>query len=257
MKQLYELLIYPLSVIEEPFWDFVLLTIIGSISFIIAWNFVGETGIRGKAGSILHWTIRIIVMFTLCMITSLIIKLIVFIYSIPLVIWIVIGVIMVLIGLIFVVLKLTILSKKEKKKSSIDKQKNRYIVLMKRIINNYYDKRTNILKQADIVDKNNSDDKYIYAEIEDMLMKEKLIMKDKDKNDVIEFRTIIFLEKYVKDSMSYTINVLVFIITFVTLISSTLEPFDKGYNDIFLLVLLILIIVVIFKSLPKDKQQNQ
>lgn len=161
MKQLYELLIYPLSVIEEPFWDFVLLTIIGSISFIIAWNFVGETGIRGKAGSILHWTIRIIVMFTLCMITSLIIKLIVFIYSIPLVVWIVIGVIIVLIGLIFVVLKLTILSKKEKKKSSIDKQKNRYIVLMKRIINNYYDKRTNILKQADVIDKNNSDDKYI------------------------------------------------------------------------------------------------
>jgi len=63
MKQLYELLTFPLSVIEDPFWDFVLLTIIGSISFIIAWNFVGETGIRGKAGSILHWTIRIIVMF--------------------------------------------------------------------------------------------------------------------------------------------------------------------------------------------------
>lgn len=255
MKQLYELLTYPLSVIEDPFWDFVLLTIIGSISFIIAWNFVGETGIRGKAGSILHWTIRIIVMFVLCMITSLIIKLIAFIYSIPLVIWSVIGVIIILIGLIFVTLKVTIFSKKEKKKNSIDKQKNRYIVLIKRIINNYYVKKTNILKQEDIIDKNNLDDKYIYAEIEDMLIKEKLITKDKDNNANIEFRTIIFLEKYVKDSMSYTINVLVFIITFVTLIISTFEPFDKGYNNILSLALFILIVVLIFKSLPKDKQK--
>lgn len=255
MKRLYELLTYPLSVIEDPFWNFVLLIIIGSISFIIAWNFVGETGMRGEAGSILHWTIRIIVMFALCIITSLIIKLIVFVYSIPLVIWIIIGVIIALLGLMFAVLKLTIFSKKEKKNNSIDKQKNRYIVLMKSIINNYYDKRTNIIKQTDIIDKNNPDDKYIYDEIEDMLIKEKLITKDKGNNDIIEFRTIIFLEKYVKDSMSYTINVLVFIITFVTLIISILEPFDKRYNDIFSLVLFILIIVLIFKSLPKDKQK--
>lgn len=188
MKQLYELLTYPLSVIEDPFWDFVLLTIIGSISFAIAWNFVGETGIRGKTGSIFHWIIRIIVMFVLCMITSLIIKLIAFIYSISLVIWVVIVVIIILIGIIFATLKFTISSKEEKKKNSIDKQKNRYIVLMKRIINNYYAKRTNILKQEDIIDKNNLDDKYIYAEIEDMLIKEKLITKDKDNNTIIEYK---------------------------------------------------------------------
>lgn len=255
MKQLYGLLTYPLSIIEDPFWDFVLLTIIGSISFTIAWNFVGEIGIRGKLGSILHWTIRIIVTFALCIVISLIIKLVVFIYSIPLVIWIVMGVNIVLAGLMFAVLKLTIFSKNEKKKNSIDKQKKRYIVLMKRIINNYYDKRTNILKQADIIDKNNPNDKYIYAEIEYMLMKEKLITKDEGNNDIIEFRTIVFLEKNVKDSISYTINVLVFIITFVTLIISILEPYDRGYNDIFSLAFFILIIALIFKSLPKDKQK--
>ena len=123
MKQLYELLIYSLSVIENPFWDFVLLTIIGSVSFVIAWNFVGETGLRGKAGSILHWTIRIIVMFLLCIITSLIIKLITYIISIPLAVWIVIIVGVVLIGIIFIALKLTLFSKKENKKISLDKQK--------------------------------------------------------------------------------------------------------------------------------------
>ena len=138
MKQLYELLTYPLSIIEDPFWNFVLMTIIGSLSFVVAWNFVGETGIRGKAGSILHWTVRIIVMFLLCFITSLVIKLVIFIYNIPLVTWLAIGIIVMLILLIFIVLKFTLFGKKEKKMNQIDKQKNRYIVLMKRIINYYF-----------------------------------------------------------------------------------------------------------------------
>lgn len=216
MKQLYEMLTYSLSIIEDPFWDFVLMTIIGSLAFIVAWNFVGETGIRGKAGSILHWTVRIIAMFLLCLITSLVIKLVIFIYNIPLVTWLAIGIAVLLILLIVIVLKFTLFSKKEKKKNKIDKQKNRYIVLMKRIINNYYDNKNTFLKTEDIIDKNNLNDKYIYEEIEDMLIKEKLLVKDEKNNSIIEFRTIIFLEKYVKDSMSYLVNMLVFIITFIT-----------------------------------------
>lgn len=113
MKQLYELLTYSLSIIEDPFWDFVLLTIIGSVSFIIAWNFVGETGIRGKVGSILHWIVRIIVMFALCLITSLIIKLILFIYNIPLVTWVAISIIILMICIIMKLPYLTIMKRKK------------------------------------------------------------------------------------------------------------------------------------------------
>ena len=227
MKQLYEMLTYSLSIIEDPFWDFVLMTIIGSLAFIVAWNLVGETGIRGKAGSILHWTVRIIVMFLLCLITSLVIKLVIFIYNIPLVTWLAIGIAVLLILLMVIVLKFTLFSKKEKKKNKIDKQKNRYIVLMKRIINNYYDNKNTFLKSEDIIDKNNLNDKYIYEEIEDMLIKEKLLVKDEKNNSIIEFRTIIFLEKYVKDSMSYVVNMLVFIITFVTLFISIITYFTS------------------------------
>lgn len=252
MKQLYEMLTYPLSIIEDPFWDFVLMTIIGSLAFIVAWNFVGETGIRGKAGSILHWTVRIIVMFLLCFITSLVIKLVIFIYNIPLVTWLAIGIAMLLILLIVIVLKFTLFSKKEKKKNKIDKQKNRYIVLMKRIINYYYDNKNTFLKSEDIIDKNNLNDKYIYEEIEDMLIKEKLLVKDEKNNSIIEFRTIIFLEKHVKDSMSYVVNMLVFIITFITLFISIFQQLTGRYVNFLLLPLIILITVLIFKALPKD-----
>ena len=232
MKQLYELLTYPLSIIEDPFWNFVLMTIIGSLSFVVAWNFVGETGIRGKAGSILHWTVRIIVMFLLCFITSLVIKLVIFIYNIPLVTWLAIGIIVMLILLIFIVLKFTLFGKKEKKMNQIDKQKNRYIVLMKRIINYYFQ----------------------YEEIENMLIKENLLVKDEKNNSNMEFRTIIFLEKYVKDSMSYMVNVLVFIITFITLFISVFQQLIGVYVNFLLLPSIILITILIFKVLPRDKK---
>lgn len=252
MKQLYEILTYPLSIIEDPFWDFVLMTIIGSLAFIVAWNFVGETGIRGKAGSILHWTVRIIVMFLLCFITSLVIKLVIFIHNIPLVTWLAIGIVVLLILLIVIVLKFTLFSKKEKKRNEIDKQKNRYIVLMKRIINYYYNNKNTFLKSEDIIDKNNLNDKYIYEEIENMLIKEKLLVKDAKNNSIIEFRTIIFLEKYVKDSMSYVVNILVFIITFITLFISVFQQLTGRYVNFLLLPLIILITILIFKVLPKD-----
>lgn len=252
MKQLYEMLTYPLSIIEDPFWDFVLMTIIGSLAFIVAWNFVGEIGIRGKAGSILHWTVRIIVMFLLCFITSLVIKLVIFIYNIPLVTWLAIGIAVLLILLIVIVLKFTLFSKKEKKRNEIDKQKNRYIVLMKRIINYYYNNKNTFLKSEDIIDKNNLNDKYIYEEIENMLIKEKLLVKDEKNNSIIEFRTIIFLEKYVKDSMSYVVNMLVFIITFITLFISVFQQLTGRYVNFLLLPFIILITVLIFKVLPKD-----
>ena len=124
---------------------------------------------------------------------------------------------------------------------------------MKRIINNYYKNRTNSLKREDIIDKNNLNDKYIYTEIEDMLIKEKLLIKDENNNNMIEFRTIVFLEKYVKDSMIYTLNALVFIITLITLITSTFEPFLKEYNYILALFLFIVIVVSIFRELPNNK----
>lgn len=254
MKQLYELVTYPLSIIEDPFWDSVLMTIIGSLSFIIAWNFVGETGIRGKVGSILHWVVRIIMMFSLYFIISFVIKLVIIICHMPLVTWVTIGIGILLILLIVVTLKLTIFSKREKKNRQIDKQKNRYIILMKRIINYYYSNKNKFLKQEAIIGKDNLNDKYIYEEIENMLIKKKLITKDEKNNSRIDFETIIFLEKYVKESTSYMINMLVFIITFITLFISAFQQLIGKYINYITLPLITLVIILIFKILPKDEK---
>ena len=114
MKQLYELLTYPLTVIDDPILDFIFITVLGSISFIIAWNFVGETGIRGKAGSVLHWTIRIIVMFVLSTITSILIKCALFLYNMPKEKWIMVGILFLVLIIMGIIMKFTLFSKKEK-----------------------------------------------------------------------------------------------------------------------------------------------
>ena len=172
----------------------------------------------------------------------------------PLVTWVTIGIGILLILLIVVTLKLTIFSKREKKNRQIDKQKNRYIILMKRIINYYYSNKNKFLKQEAIIDKDNLNDKYIYEEIENMLIKKKLITKDEKNNSRIDFETIIFLEKYVKESTSYMINMLVFIITFITLFISAFQQLIGKYINYITLPLIILVIILIFKIPPKDEK---
>lgn len=251
MKQLYELLTYPLSVIDNPLWDFIFITALGSISFLIAWNFVGETGIRGKAGSILHWTVRLIVMFALCSITSLFIKTIRFIIQIPTEVWVMIIIILILLIIIAIIVKFTFFNKKEKQSLLLIKRKNRYVILMTKIVNNYYLKQNFILSKDDII--NNNEDELIYSQIEDMLIIEKLIQIDKQKNKIIDFRTIMFLEKYIKEIMNYTIGALAFMVTVITFIISILSYYNNPYIGLISIVLFIEMLGFIFKYLPNDK----
>ena len=125
---------------------------------------------------------------------------------------------------------------------------------MKRIINYYYSNKNKFLKQEAIIDKDNLNDKYIYEEIENMLIKKKLITKDEKNNSRIDFETIIFLEKYVKESTSYMINMLVFIITFITLFISAFQQLIGKYINYITLPLIILVIILIFKIPPKDEK---
>ena len=93
MKLLYEILIYPLTVIENPLIDLILLSILASISFKVSWNIVYNTEIRGFFGSVLHWTIRIVIMFILTAVLSFIIKVGIFLYNIPFKVWIMLSVV--------------------------------------------------------------------------------------------------------------------------------------------------------------------
>ena len=92
MKLLYEILTFPLTVIDNPLLDFVFLSILASISFTVSWNIVGNTEFRGFFGSILHWTIRIITMFTLTTFVSLTVKIGLFLHNIPFKVWIMLGI---------------------------------------------------------------------------------------------------------------------------------------------------------------------
>ena len=103
MKQIYELITYPLSVIENPFYDSILLTIIGMISFAIAWNFVRESGIRGKVGSILHWTVRLFVMIILTSMVSIFIKIGIYLYNNLIKVYTIIFLIIMIIGMLFAI----------------------------------------------------------------------------------------------------------------------------------------------------------
>lgn len=83
MKALFDLLVLPISISENIFVDFVLFGIVGFISYKSAYFIVGETGIRGGLGSLIHWIIRIIVYITICFIIKIFIKIYEFIVSIP------------------------------------------------------------------------------------------------------------------------------------------------------------------------------
>ena len=60
MSLLYELITFPLSLFDNPIYDIIVMSIIGSISFTIAWRITGDLDIGGGLGSIVHWTIRLI-----------------------------------------------------------------------------------------------------------------------------------------------------------------------------------------------------
>lgn len=77
---IFEIMTYPLSVINNPLLDFIFMSIIGAASFVIAWNFVGDIDVRGKLGSIIHWIVRLFSIIILCSVVSLIVKIYQFVF---------------------------------------------------------------------------------------------------------------------------------------------------------------------------------
>lgn len=112
MKLLYEILIFPLTVIDNPLIDFIFLSILASISFTVSWNIVGNTEFRGVFGSILHWTIRIVTMFILTTFVSLIVKVGIFLYNFPFKVWAMLGILFVILAIGLLVVRKIIFNKK-------------------------------------------------------------------------------------------------------------------------------------------------
>lgn len=59
-RMLFELLVSPLSISDNYFVNYIVIALIGLIAFKVAFKIVGDIGVRGGIGSLLHWTIRII-----------------------------------------------------------------------------------------------------------------------------------------------------------------------------------------------------
>lgn len=78
-KFMFEMITSPLSLFENPIYNYVAMTIIGYIAYKIAFSVVGELGFRGEIGSISHWIIRIFVFIFVWTICCIVITLVTFI----------------------------------------------------------------------------------------------------------------------------------------------------------------------------------
>ena len=62
---LYDLVTMPIGLPINPFYSWVIMAVLGAMAFVIAYNAVGKLGLRGDAGSVAHWIIRLVVFFLL------------------------------------------------------------------------------------------------------------------------------------------------------------------------------------------------
>jgi len=80
-KILFDLITSSLSLFENPFYNYMAMAIKGFIAFKVAFAIVGELGLRGEAGSIAHWIIRLFIFAFIWLICCIAIVLITFIIN--------------------------------------------------------------------------------------------------------------------------------------------------------------------------------
>lgn len=78
---LFELLTSPLTISDNYFVNYIIMGLIGFIAFKVAFKIVGDIGLFGEVGSILHWIIRIVVFFLLWFVCCIVAKITKFIIS--------------------------------------------------------------------------------------------------------------------------------------------------------------------------------
>lgn len=78
---MFDLITSPLSLFENPFYNYIAMAIVGFIAFKIAFAIVGELGLRGETGSIVHWIIRLFIFAFIWFICCVAIALITFVIN--------------------------------------------------------------------------------------------------------------------------------------------------------------------------------
>ena len=64
-KIFFEMLISPLTISDNYLVNSIIMFLLGFIAFKVAFKIVGDIGVRGEIGSLLHWTIRFVVFLLL------------------------------------------------------------------------------------------------------------------------------------------------------------------------------------------------
>lgn len=80
-KFLFELITSPFSLFENPIYDYIVMAIIGYIAYKVAFGAVGDLGLRGEVGSIVHWIIRFFVLMFIWLICCIVIWLVKFVVN--------------------------------------------------------------------------------------------------------------------------------------------------------------------------------
>jgi putative membrane protein len=80
-KMFFELLTSPLTISDNYFVNYIIIGLIGFVAFKVAFKIVGDIGLFGEIGSILHWIIRFVVFFLLWFVCCIVTKITNFIIS--------------------------------------------------------------------------------------------------------------------------------------------------------------------------------
>lgn len=80
-KMIFELLTSPLTISNNYFANSIIIGLIGVIAFKVAFKIVGDIGLFGEVGSILHWIIRFVTFFLLWFACWIVIEITKFIIS--------------------------------------------------------------------------------------------------------------------------------------------------------------------------------
>lgn len=118
MKAWFKFITESYSLLENPIEDWVLMSVIGTFAFLIAYGLVGklyDIGIIGgrDAGHFLHWIIRFIVFAGIYSLAAAFIRVYVWFDNLPDIKWLIIGEGIVAIFLIFIIGKRIMLRKQK------------------------------------------------------------------------------------------------------------------------------------------------
>ena len=78
---IFDLMTSPFSLFDNPLYNYLAMALIGVVAYKIAFSAVKELGLRGEAGSIAHWTIRLIVFALIWLLCCIVIKCILFVVN--------------------------------------------------------------------------------------------------------------------------------------------------------------------------------